>query len=1219
MPKRPEFPIDILRKVRIIDLGQPLRNELYSYCDELDDDIYPESTKLVKGKYKTLLVFGKMIKRMKPRTKDARKGKKILIAVAELIQGNNNQSQNSQTPEVKEGHKDSPERREAKFGNFKELVKEKFNDFKEKIKSKINLREKRKIKELLNELEIEINNENVSKVTESLYDRESRKKILEIDNYIMTKVIKNITKHRLSQRNETNKKQALFESIDEIKQILKKTELNKTFKGKRIANYFKSYEIEQLTLNEIKKIIEICTEWEKTGHPESTRYRKYIQHEIRHPYFQSKNIEYYWEISNHQSKQINPIEMFEIETKEQILLLDHLSQQFNLNEWSRKGRLDQIFNLSSPFSENEQDYKKALVINAKFIQGLPEEHTSTNFRTEGDYKSKREKIIELLEISLPYIKSLEDLTFFQSIVHESKLLSEYNNLKVDSTFNIFMKISKNIERKNWREVTMSINNFIIKHGEKDFGFKKQLRHKDMIFENISNPKQINQLSKIYSNKWTYDEHRLFSTLTTKLGFDKGIEIFINFQELELNQIKIKQKLINFYLNTEENIHSLKNLEIIKKRLPTILMNHNFELLGNSEITNAITTCIKKCHHSENIPEVPLVSILNYIESTADIRQVPEMRKNLKLITQNIVKIIEMEKDLQNDIGSIPLHSLPSSLTLLNQNNIILLNKFYQHKDIRNSKDKQKSMRNILLFGSDNATDEFRSNLSFTFKIAKGKTILNLMEYVNILNQINFLKKQPIQLTNTQTNKHQTIEKYREWLKEQFIEAAIEIGVSSPIVQTKLANNLEQYFKTDLFKIIFTLRGKFEKPYPELIPVVEAIFSATIMNDFTKLKSHQQILPYLPSEVKSKMSTLEKPLSFINKSQQKIWIDGLTTTTNKNETAINLSNEDINKDFQNQLSDLRYHITLSLQDIKFGSKGEKQIKTTLLEIQKNKEKKEYIELPEWKLKRKILSFVSEINNWEKLDFASLENNNASKKKMINMISQTSKKLVYILKNRNFTTEQIASLQAKTDLEILTQQLKHGQRTNIKSGIITIDTSNEMALLESGTQPANSGSCQAYDRTPSLMRGLMGYITHPFIKKIESKDAKTGQVLGRAMIRVVEITLPNGEIKPALQLERGYWLDKQRDIKVENAIWEHAKTMSKQLSMPIFSNEWNRDEPNKKQIKLTLKLGTGISRYQYLDSAIGDYSGVADFHHTNDKLSTEYPAISGKSTGILYNFD
>ncbi|MFA5382626.1 MAG: hypothetical protein WC356_05635 [Candidatus Micrarchaeia archaeon] len=77
-----------LRNIKIEDLNRKQKKQLFSFCEELDSEIYPESTEIINGKYKTLLIFGKIVKKMKRKKKskeNLEKAEKVLKLVCEGV------------------------------------------------------------------------------------------------------------------------------------------------------------------------------------------------------------------------------------------------------------------------------------------------------------------------------------------------------------------------------------------------------------------------------------------------------------------------------------------------------------------------------------------------------------------------------------------------------------------------------------------------------------------------------------------------------------------------------------------------------------------------------------------------------------------------------------------------------------------------------------------------------------------------------------------------------------------------------------------------------------------------------------------------------------------------------------------------------------------------------------------------------------------------------
>ena len=108
-----------LRKIKLNDLNDEIKGRLFSYCEQLDDRTYPESTKIVEGKYKTLYVFGKMIKRMKHKSERRKKGELLLSMAAKMTTEQKTKDEEEKT-ETRETKKEKRKGTRTEFLKYKE-------------------------------------------------------------------------------------------------------------------------------------------------------------------------------------------------------------------------------------------------------------------------------------------------------------------------------------------------------------------------------------------------------------------------------------------------------------------------------------------------------------------------------------------------------------------------------------------------------------------------------------------------------------------------------------------------------------------------------------------------------------------------------------------------------------------------------------------------------------------------------------------------------------------------------------------------------------------------------------------------------------------------------------------------------------------------------------------------------------------------------------------
>ncbi|MCD6279626.1 hypothetical protein J7J26_02545 [Candidatus Micrarchaeota archaeon] len=127
--------LNMLKKIKIDYLDPEIEDRLFSYCEQLDNRLYPESTKIVEGKYKTLFVLGKMIKRMKPNSKHRKKGELLLSMAAKMTTEQKTKDEEEKT-EIKETKKEKRKGARTEFLKYKEEEREREGEIKGKVKVK---------------------------------------------------------------------------------------------------------------------------------------------------------------------------------------------------------------------------------------------------------------------------------------------------------------------------------------------------------------------------------------------------------------------------------------------------------------------------------------------------------------------------------------------------------------------------------------------------------------------------------------------------------------------------------------------------------------------------------------------------------------------------------------------------------------------------------------------------------------------------------------------------------------------------------------------------------------------------------------------------------------------------------------------------------------------------------------------------------------------------
>jgi len=615
----------------------------------------------------------------------------------------------------------------------------------------------------------------------------------------------------------------------------------------------------------------------------------------------------------------------------------------------------------------------------------------------------------------------------------------------------------------------------------------------------------------------------------------------------------------------------------------------------------------------------LIEILNYIEATNNLKHVPLIIKNLTLITDNLSTIIELRK-LNDEFQNVPLETKLASYLILGEETMYDLDQLYLHKKVIKSDDAKMTLAQVFINSASQIKEQkIDQNLldhnRFILTIAQGKTAINLLNQVYLFNECKMLielstKYENINRKSNEKNRKEMIDNYRKEINDNVIKH-ITSSLHNETVKHKFKQDLDKHLNSGLIYLIATLQGKYVNEYPELIPVLEATFSTIIMDDFDKLKFNERSLPYLSDDINSQLNKLKEPFKFLNQIQRNTWEKGITTFSDDNATEA--SSELINQNYLSAIDDLKIHINDTLSDITFDLKTLREINNRLNDIEATLETNQVYKNKEWQNLRQTKILIEKVNELHNIDYYEVMQSPETREKLSQTVSSVSQNIFKILNNRGVNYEEIVSFQAKGDLDNLGQRIKQGLHKTIEGTLTAHDTNDALQLLKAGTEPNNSGSCQAPEKEAFYVCGLMGYVTHPFIKKIEIKKGE--QVIGRSMIRILE-TENNGVITPILQLENGYWLNNQIDTKIYDLLIKHAKQMADNMGIPLISKGMNISDNIQ---TLNVKLGTGLAPYQYFDSPmVGEPKGVVNLSQTNSKLSTGYPAIAGTIEGRIYNF-
>lgn len=160
----------------------------------------------------------------------------------------------------------------------------------------------------------------------------------------------------------------------------------------------------------------------------------------------------------------------------------------------------------------------------------------------------------------------------------------------------------------------------------------------------------------------------------------------------------------------------------------------------------------------------------------------------------------------------------------------------------------------------------------------------------------------------------------------------------------------------------------------------------------------------------------------------------------------------------------------------------------------------------------------------------------------------------------------------DLNLIKQNIVRSQ-PQIDNSYRLLFTDNYYDLLMCGTDV--EGSCQRVDGTPSLNKGLIGYLTHGQDRLLLIKNG-AGKIQGRSILR---LAWDQTKLKPVLFLSRLYPSNLAQNQ--QQAIIKLACELAQSLDLPLLSKEEGQGEAYKGTI---CGLG-GAAPTEYIDEKPG----------------------------------
>jgi hypothetical protein len=495
--------------------------------------------------------------------------------------------------------------------------------------------------------------------------------------------------------------------------------------------------------------------------------------------------------------------------------------------------------------------------------------------------------------------------------------------------------------------------------------------------------------------------------------------------------------------------------------------------------------------------------------------------------------------------------------------IAIYQKLLTNKKFKKSRDHRRQIK--WYFETNSNLDDFIN----TINISNKSTIFNNLSKLNLVKKLN---------KSSDFSKLTTEKEFIVYAESQ-IQKLVEKHLDSSSTKTFL-KQVEKFDSDQSLDAILSLYSKYDSKQSKLVNIG---FAAMVNGDFDKIKfptlNQFDELDYLTTDQKKELKKASTHNVFSSTDQLLSWKEDLSIE--KQDIKASQSLDDLKSDLNRSMDDLRFHLRHFFDENASGSLESKLElsfgKTNDLkkvEELANNSKKGSTEFIKAMNLKKLLVSLDAIEN---RDVSNLKQDKPQLKKVLWDLEQSTKAICTRI--YHLPKEQLASVQPLLDIEGLNRLLVSESTAISLKSLKVYDSADPVHLILAGKEPANSGSCQRYDGTPSLMIGLLGYWLNQNSKiiRVENQD---GLVLARAMLKAVSINN-----KPALMLERTYYDNNRQSSNSSDLIIELAKKKSDHMKIPLASASASFGVS--KSLSVT-KL-SGLSHWEYSDALGGVIKG------------------------------
>ncbi len=516
---------------------------------------------------------------------------------------------------------------------------------------------------------------------------------------------------------------------------------------------------------------------------------------------------------------------------------------------------------------------------------------------------------------------------------------------------------------------------------------------------------------------------------------------------------------------------------------------------------------------------------------------------------------------------IPAHFLLQTLAVANTDREMApMRSLLQSKEMRTSNDYRKK---VMWFLEDHRAD--RKSMDQFFRTIEISSASKAVENIGLLMVVRMVDK------SFDMDEIRTQEEFRH-KAEAVVLSFIRGRPFDQGVKRRFVERVGEFYSSGLFQALHEIYPRYasERDFNEVVGLMDIAVAAIMMGDFHKVKFPTKegvaSMRYLTRGQRALLMKAAGQLDFMSDEMKSKWTKDLKEEMIV-EKGIDAAEAVRNAALQ-RIADMKFHFELHMRAC-----GEKDFAFTdeyldALRARIAREAKGSTEFQKLKQIERILVSIDAI---ERMDLANIKKNESEAKRQLNNLANATKML--FAKHYGLSERELASLQAKMDVGELVRLLFEKRKGSKNRRLTASESSDPVHLILAGREPANSGSCQRPDGTAELVIGLSGYVLNSGVKIIRVTN-QDDTVVGRAMLKAVK-----ADGKPALLLERAYYVNSLVDPNTDAVIIALAKKKAREMGVPLITT-W-RSIGEKKAMKV--ERPDGLSPYEYSDS-LGGVRGV-----------------------------